>query len=315
MAETLYIIDGHSQIYRAYYAPFRTLTSPAGEPTRATYVFCSILLKFIQQHHPEYLAMAMDGPAEKLHRRQLYPPYKVTRKPMPEDLPVQIRRIVQIVQALGIPILQREGYEADDILATAAEMFAGPDSPVALISRDKDLDQLVGPYVTLYDPTKEERLDAAAIEATKGYTPRQAVDVQALAGDDSDNVPGVPGVGPKTAAKLITQYGSLQGLWKHLDELPVKLAEKIRACTDQIALARQLVTLDRHVPIELTRQAMRFEGVRGQALRPIFVELGFNRLLDQLDAMGVGERSPAPLPRQNLPPRRSRQRQPRITRR
>ncbi|MCJ7543513.1 MAG: hypothetical protein MUP47_02930, partial [Phycisphaerae bacterium] len=187
MAETLYIIDGHSQIYRAYYAPFRTLTSPSGEPTRATYVFCSILLKFIQGRSPRYLAMALDGPAEKLHRRRLFADYKVTRKPMPEDLPVQIGRIVQIIQALGIPVLQRDGYEADDILATAAEKFAGPKMDVVLVSRDKDLDQIVGPHVMLYDSMKYEQLDAAAVQATKGYTPAQAVDVQALAGDTSDN--------------------------------------------------------------------------------------------------------------------------------
>jgi DNA polymerase-1 len=296
MAETLYIIDGHSQIYRAYYAPFRSLTSPAGEPTRATYVFCSMLLKFIQQHRPKFLAMALDGPAEKLKRRQLYPQYKITRKPMPEDLPVQIRRIVQIVEAFGIPILQLEGYEADDILATAAEKFAGPDSPVALVSRDKDLDQLIGPHVTLYDPMKDEHSDPAALEAAKGYSPAQAVDVQTLAGDDSDNVPGVPGIGPKTAAKLIIQYGSIEAILEHLDELPPKLAEKLRTSADQIALARRLVTLDRHVPIELTKESMRFEGVRGQALRPIFVELGFNRLLEQLDTLGGESPSAPPAP-------------------
>jgi DNA polymerase-1 len=284
MARTLYILDGHSQIYRAYYAPFRALTSPAGEPVRATYVFCSMLLKFIRDRQPAYLAMALDGPAEKLQRRKLYAEYKITRKPMPDDLPVQIGRIVQIVAAMGIPILQQEGYEADDILATAAEKFAGKDIDVVLISRDKDLDQLVGPHVTLYDPSKDESLDAAAIQAAKGYSPQQAVDVQTLAGDTSDNVPGVPGVGPKTAAKLISQYGSIEALLKHLDELSPKLAEKIRTCGEQIALARRLVTLDRHVPIELSLESMEFAGIRGQAIRPIFEELGFNRLLDQLDA-------------------------------
>ena len=285
MAETLYLIDGHSQIYRAYYAPFRSLTSPTGEPTRATYVFCSMLLKFIQDRRPRYLAMALDGPAEKLHRRKLYADYKVTRKPMPEDLPVQIGRIVQIVQAMGIPVLQQEGYEADDILATAAERFAGPKMDVVLISRDKDLDQLVGPHVALYDPMKDERFDAAAIQSAKGYPPDQAVEVQALAGDTSDNVPGVPGVGPKTAAKLIAQYGSIDDLMQHLDELSPKLAERLRPSAEQIALARKLVTLDRHVPIELDLEAMRFAGVRGEAIRPIFAELGFNRLLEQIEAL------------------------------
>ena len=295
MGETLYIIDGHSQIYRAYYAPFGALTSPAGEPTRATYVFCSMLLKLIQQHRPRYLAMAMDGPVEKLHRRRLFADYKATRKPMPEDLPAQIGRIVQIVQACGIAVLQQEGYEADDILATAVERFAGPEMDVVLISRDKDLDQLVGPHATLYDPVKDERIDAAAIESGKGYTPEQAVEVQALSGDASDNVPGVPGVGPKTAAKLIGQYGSIQAIMEHVDELSPKLAERLRSAGEQIALARKLVTLDRHVPMELELEAMRFGGVRAEAVRPIFVELGFSRLLEQIGAgdAGPGEEPPA----------------------
>ncbi len=136
MAKTLYIIDGHSQIYRAYYAPFRDLTSPTGEPTRATYVFTRMLLRFIADRKPEYLAMAVDGPAEKLIRRKIYADYKITRKPMPDDLPVQVNRIMQIVGAIGIPILRMEGYEADDIIATAAEKFAGEDMNVVLIRRD-----------------------------------------------------------------------------------------------------------------------------------------------------------------------------------
>jgi len=288
MPQTLYIIDGHSQIYRAYYAPFRALTSPAGEPTRATYVFCSMLLKFIRDRRPAYLAMAMDGPAEKLKRRQLYREYKVTRKPMPEDLPVQIGRIVQIVSACGIPILQIDGYEADDILATAVEKFASPRMNVVLISRDKDLDQLVSPHVTLYDPLKDESFDPGGIMKAKGYSPERAVDVQALAGDDSDNVPGVPGVGPKTAAKLITQYGSIEAVMEHLDDLSPKLAEKLRGCRDQIALARKLVTLDRHVPIDLDLEAMRFAGLPDQAIRPIFKELDFSRLLEQLGPAKTG---------------------------
>jgi len=287
VVETLYLIDGHSQIYRAYYAPFRDLTSPAGEPTRATYVFCSMLLRFLSDRRPTYLAMAVDGPAERLHRRKLYPQYKATRKPMPDDLLPQVGRIMQIVKAMGIPILAAEGYEADDVLATLAERFASPERKVVLVSRDKDLDQLVGEHVVLYDPMKDRILDAAVIEAEKGYRPDQAVDVQALMGDASDNVPGVPGIGPKTAAKLIAQYGCLQGVLEHVEELSPKLREGILGATQTVALARRLVELDRHVPLTADLEAMRVVRLRGEAIRPIFAELGFNRLLDQLDELGV----------------------------
>ncbi len=290
MPETLYILDGHSQIYRAYYAPFRDLTSPAGEPTRATYVFCSMLLKFIAHRAPKYLAMAIDGPAEKLHRRKLYPDYKITRKPMPDDLPPQVQRIVQIVRAMGICVLQKEGYEADDILATAAERFASPQMQVVLISRDKDLFQVVADHVVLYDPMKDEQLDAAAIAAAKGYTPAQAVDIQTLAGDSIDNIPGIAGVGPKTAVRLIAQYGSLEAVLQHADEQTPKLRKNLLAGAETIPLTKKLVTLDRNVPIDLRLEELQFSGLAGEALRPIFAELGFNRLLDQLDQMGIAGR-------------------------
>ena len=287
MAETLYIIDGHSQMYRAYYAPFGDLTSPTGEPTRATYVFCSILLKFIADRRPRYLAMAVDGPVEQLHRRKIYPEYKVTRKPTPEDLIPQVERICQIVEAMGVPILRALGYEADDILATAAETLAGPEMQVVLISRDKDLEQLVGDHVVLYDPMKDQTLTAAAIEQTKGYPPSKAVEIQTLTGDAIDNIPGIPGVGPKTAARLIAKYGSADAVVEHADEQTPKLRENLKAHADNLAVARELVTLDRAVPINLSLGEMKFTGI-GEAVRPIFAELGFDRLTEQLDSLGVG---------------------------
>jgi len=288
MAETLYLIDGHSQIYRAYYAPFRDLTSPTGEPTRATYVFSSMLLRFIAARRPRYLAMAIDGPAEKLLRRKVYPDYKVTRKPMPDDLPEQVRRIRQIVRAMGIRVLECEGYEADDILATAARRFASPQMRVVLISRDKDLDQLVDDNVVLYDPQTDQTLDAPAIERSKGYPPAKAVDVQTLAGDPTDNIPGIPGVGPKTAARLVAKYGSAEAVVQHADELTPKLRQNVLDGAERLRLTRQLVTLDSQAPIELTLEEMKFTGLAGEAVRPIFAELGFSRLLDQLDSLGAG---------------------------
>jgi len=288
MQKRLYVIDGHSQIYRAYYAPFRDLTSPAGEPTRATYVFFQMLLRLISDRRPEYLAMAVDGPAEKLLRRKLFSDYKITRKPTPEDFFPQERRILQIVEAMGIPVLRAEGYEADDIMATAAEKFASGQLRVVLVSSDKDLHQLVGGNVVLYDPMKNQMFDADAIRSTRGYPPDKAVEVQALAGDSVDNVPGIPGVGPKTAARLICKYGSARAVVEHAEELTPKLRANLLKYSDNIAAAMKLVTLRRDVPIELDLDAMRVGPLRGDTLRPIFAELGFNRLLEQLDALGVG---------------------------
>ena len=288
MTDTLYIIDGHSQIYRAYYAPFRDLTSPTGEPTRGTFVFCQMLLSFIRNRKPTYLAMAVDGPAAKLLRRKTYPDYKITRKPAPDDFHPQAKRIMEIVRKMGIPVLELEGYEADDIIATAAARFASPQLDVVLVSRDKDLDQLVGPHCTLYDPMKDEIIDAAAIESEKGYRPDQAVEVQTLTGDSTDNIPGVPGVGPKTAARLIARYGTAEEVLAHADEQTPKLKENLRAAAATIELSRKLVTLDRDVPIELSLDAMKLDRIDGAAVRPVFAELGFNKLMDILDNMGVG---------------------------
>ncbi len=282
MAKTLLIIDGHSQIYRAYFAPFRDLSSPTGEPTRATYVFCNMLLKLLAAKKPDYLAMAIDGPAKKLLRRAAYAEYKITRKPTPDDFRPQAERIIAIVRAMGIPVLAAEGYEADDIMATAAAKFASADLDVVLVSRDKDLDQLINDHVVLYDPGKDETLDAAAIIATKGYAPDKAIEVQTLTGDSTDNIPGVPGIGPKTAAKLIAKYGSAAEVLAHADELTPKQSENVKAAADVMELSRQLVTLDTAVPMELDLPAMEYTGIDTAVVAPIFAELGFNRLVDRL---------------------------------
>jgi len=287
MPDTLYIIDGHSQIYRAYYAPFRELTSPTGEPTRATYVFCTQILKLISERKPTHLAMALDGPVEQLRRREVYPRYKESRPPMPDDLRPQVSRIFEIVETMGIPILQKKGYEADDLIAAACEKFAGEDLNVVVISRDKDLDQLVNEHVVLYDPMKDETLDADAIEAKKGYPPSKAVEVQTLMGDSTDDIPGVPGVGPKKAAALIAKYGSAEEVLAHADEQTPKLKENLKASAKAIVLSRKLVTLDRHAPLDVTLEDLEFSGIPGRKVRPIFEELGFNRLLDTLDELGA----------------------------
>ncbi|OPX23736.1 MAG: hypothetical protein B1H04_03415, partial [Planctomycetales bacterium 4484_123] len=284
MPGSLYIIDGHWLVYRAYYAPFRDLTSPAGEPTRATYVFTSMLLKLITERRPEYLALALDSPRETLRRTRLYGQYKAQRAEAPEDLAPQIERIVQIVRAMGVPVLQHEGVEADDIMATLARRLAGPELRVVLVSRDKDLEQLIGPHVVLYDPTKDEEIDADRLEQLKGYRPPQAVEVQALCGDPTDNIPGVPGVGPKTAARLIGKYGTVEQVLAHAEELTPKLRQNLLAASEAVALSRELVKLDEQVPVEARLEDLAFAGVQVEAVRPIFAELGFRRLSEPLEA-------------------------------
>ncbi len=294
MAKTLYLIDGHSQIFRAFFAPFRDVTSPTGEPTKATYVFTNMLLRFLSARRPDYVGLAVDGPKAELQRTALYPEYKAHRPPLPEGFLPQEKRIFQIVEALGMPMLRSEGHEADDVLATLAKRYASAELDVILVSRDKDLDQLVGEHVVLYDPMKDETLDAAAIEAKKGYPPSRAVEVQALMGDSTDNIPGIPGVGPKTAAKLIAKYGSAEAVLAAADEQTPKLRENLQAHAETLAIARQLVTLQRDVPIDVDLEDLSADALDFQALRPIFEELGFHRLLDRLGELtSPGDNTPA----------------------
>ena len=294
--KTLYIIDGHSQIFRAYYAPFRDLTSPAGEPTRATYVFTNMLINFISKKRPDYLAMAIDGPRSKLERTKFFPEYKAHRKPVPEDFKPQEQRIIEIVKTMGIPILESHGFEADDILATCAKKFASDDLRVVLVSRDKDLDQLLTtPNVALYDPMKDELFDADAIEAKKGYTPAQALEIQTLMGDSTDNIPGIAGVGPKTALKLIKKYGTARAVIEAADEQTPKLKQNLLAGADTLEVTRKLVTLVDDVNIELDLAKMSGELIKPAAILPILDELGVHKLRDRVaDFAGEsGEATPA----------------------
>ncbi len=288
MAETLYLIDGHAQIYRCYYAPFRDLNAPSGEPTRATYVFCQMLFNLVKERNPTYLAMVMDAPGPTF-RDEVFETYKANREPPPDDFAPQRDRILQIVEACGIPILTEPGFEADDVLATVAKKAtqARSDLQVFLVSRDKDLEQLLGERVVLFDPGKNEVIDPDTLESKKGYRPEQAVEIQTLTGDSTDNIPGVKGVGPKTAVKLIEKFGSAERVLEHVDELKGKQKENILAFADQLSMTRRLVTLRDDAPVEFDLDTCRFEGFRRETLKPLFEELGFGRLIDQLADVAV----------------------------
>ncbi len=294
MSKTFYILDGYYQIYRAFYAPFPELNSPSGEPTKATHVFCQMLLNLLRDRRPDYLAMAMDAPEETIFRNELDDQYKANRDPAPEALHTQADRIREIVETLGIPLLHLDGFEADDLMATAAERLRDQDVEVYLVSRDKDLEQLITDRVFLFDASKNFVLDADALMEKKGYTPQQAVEIQTLTGDSTDNIPGVPGIGPKTAVKLINQYGSAQGVLENADKLTPKQSERVKAFVGQLPITRQLVTLRRDAPMELSLEPCRTDNLKFAAARPIFEQLGFNRLTELLSEFSGDDESAAP---------------------
>ncbi len=312
--KTLYLIDGHAQIYRAYYAPFGALNAPSGEPTRAVHVFIQMLLNVLRDRKPDYLVMAMDVSDETVFRKDIAPDYKANRQLPPEDLPPQIDRIVSIVERMGIPILRLPGYEADDILATLCHRHAGPGLDVFLVSRDKDLDQLLGEHVRMYDPGKDREIDVAAMQEEKGYTPAQAIEAQMLMGDSTDNVKGVPGVGPKKTAQLLQQYGSLAEIIAHADDLSPKLRENILAFRDRMDVVRQLVTLKPDVPIDFDLDAAAVDRFEPTAAADILRELGLNRLLERIGPAqsrdGRARLPPSQGDEQNRDPEQSRDRLP-----
>jgi DNA polymerase-1 len=297
MAKTLYLIDGHYQIYRAFYGLPDRLTSPTGEPTGAVHVFCMMLAGLIRQRKPDHLAMAMDVSDETVFRRDIDPDYKAHRDPAPEALHVQKSRILSIVSAVGIPILQVPGFEADDVMATLARRLGTDGLRVYLVSRDKDLEQLLTEHVHLFDPVKGIEISPAKLLELKGYPPEHALEIQTLVGDSTDNIRGVPGVGTKTALKLIQQFGSADEVVRHADELTPRMAERVKAFADQLPRTRQLVTLRDDVPIELPLESCGLERLNFAAARPTFDELGFTTVKDTFAelARSVGRSDASPL--------------------
>ncbi|MFP4144077.1 MAG: DNA polymerase I [Phycisphaeraceae bacterium] len=279
--KTLYLIDGHAQIFRAYYAIRGGMNSPVtGEPTNASFAFAGMLLKLMEQFHPHYAAMAIDSPGGTF-RDEIYPDYKAQRDAPPEDFSAQVPRILEMTRLFGIPVLGKEGAEADDIIATIVErILSDPrydDVDIRVVSKDKDLEQLLDDRVTMFDIHTDTTIDAEYVQEKKGIRPDQVIDLLTLTGDSSDNIPGVQGVGPKTAAKLLAEYGTLDNLLAHVDEIKGKRRENIEAAAEFLPIARKLVTLDRAVEIGFELRDAEVGGIDAEAVRRLFRQLGFNR--------------------------------------
>ena len=289
MAKTLYILDGHAHIYAAYYAPLRqSLTGPSGEPTKATYIFTTTLLGLIENCRPDMLVVALDSKAPTF-RVDLYAEYKAHRPPMPEDLPPQIDRIEQILEAMYIPALRLDGYEADDIMGTLAKKAAAEGYECVICSRDKDILQLLDERISALDVRNGIKTTVASLQDSMGVTPDQFLQVLALQGDTSDNVPGIPDVGPKTALTWIQTYGSIENLYAHADEIKGKRGDSLRASRDIVDLSYRLVTIDCNVPIDIDYEAFTLKPFDKNKLVSLFQELGFHRLTAQLDLKSAGE--------------------------
>ena len=313
---TLYIIDGYAQFFRAYHAIRTPMTSPVtGEPTNMTFGFVGMLLKLLRGQEarmqdvggpPTYAAVALDVSGDRgTFRSQLYADYKANRDAPPEDLKPQVERCLAMLGELGMPVIGSEGYEADDVIAAISARLKEkhPDLLIRVISKDKDLKQLLEPgRFEIYDIHHDTVIDVDALKADTGLSPDQVVDMLTLMGDNVDNVPGVPGVGPKTAAQLLVEFGTLEAVLAEAQDetkpkkewiIKGKRRENIAAAAGMLPLSKDLVTLRADTPIDFDLEACKLSKLQPKKIEPIIRELGFNRLLDEVKALTGGAPEPA----------------------
>ena len=277
------LVDAHSLIFQVYYAIKSRMSSSSGMPTNALFGFTRDMF-YLRDLKPDYLVCAFDV-SEKTFRNDLASDYKANRDPMPNDLALQIPLIHQILDALSIPILSHSNYEADDVMATVARASAEQEICVWLCTTDKDCRQLIDDHVLLYNLRKKMEIGRAELMEDWGVTPEQVVDLQTLVGDPVDNVPGVPGIGLKTAAKLLQEYGTLENLLANIDKISgTKRRENLKSSLTQIALSRKLVTLADDVPLEMTWDDWRLKPWNQEKLVELLREWGFRTMLQHVQS-------------------------------
>ncbi|MEE8474353.1 MAG: DNA polymerase I [Myxococcota bacterium] len=274
------LVDGTNSLYRAFFA-IPGLRAPDGAPTNAAYGFVNMLLKVMREERPDYVAVVFDARG-KTFRHRMYPDYKATRDAQPEDLSTQIPMVRELLEAYRIPLIEIEDFEADDVIATLVAA-APADCQVAIVSTDKDLMQLVDARVSLLDGMKDRRYGPAEVEARFGVPPDRVLDMRALVGDPSDNIPGVKGIGEKGAAQLIREWNDLENLIEHREEIASKRARNaIASQLEEARLSKRLATLRADVPLPLDFEDLRSREPDRESLRELFARLGFTRLLDQV---------------------------------
>jgi DNA polymerase-1 len=280
-SERLILVDGSSFLFRAYHA-IPPLTNPQGEPTNAIYGVSNMLRKLIADYQSEYVTVVFDAPG-KTFRNDLYEQYKAHRPPMPDDLRVQIEPLHQLIRAMGLPLIMEPGVEADDVLGALAQHAAGQGFSVIISTGDKDMAQLVTGLITLENTMTNSRMDIQGVIDKFGVKPEQIIDYLALMGDSSDNIPGVPKVGPKTAAKWLEQFQTLENLIAHADQISGKIGENLRASLEQLPLAKQLTTIKCDLDLPYSIDDLKRRPVNTMELKNRLAGLGFSSWLKMLD--------------------------------
>lgn len=277
--EAAYLIDANNYIFRAYHA-IPLMSSAGGRPTNATYGFVRTLLKLLRERKPERVAAVFEGAVS--FRKEFYPAYKQNRAEPPDPLKPQFQDSRRAAAAIGIPCLEVEGYEADDLIGTLAERLRAGGFRVVVVSGDKDMAQLVGPGITLFDIARDEEFDVEAVVNRFGVRPEQIPDLLALHGDAIDNIPGIPGVGAKTAQVLLSSLGSLDAIRAcpdRIEGLPIRnaaaLKQRVTAGLETALIARRLATIVRDIPIELDFEELCYRGADRPEVKRLFDELAF----------------------------------------
>ncbi len=294
----LFLVDAMAHIYRAFYAPMNRMNAPSGIPTKVTFLFSNILRRLIKDYEPDYLGIVFDtkGPT---FRDKLFEKYKAQRPPMPDDLSVQIPYVRKLCEAMRLPILEHQGYEADDVIGAMAVQGARKKLDVLIVTNDKDMMQLVGKSVrTLRTGSGGAKADVIVdekkVEEILGVPPEKVIDVMALMGDTVDNIPGAKGIGEKGATELIQKYGSVESALDHAAEVPNKrYREALQEQREQVMMSKHLARIATDVPLELDLALLELKAPDTAALATLYRELGFNSLLRELGTAAVASSAPA----------------------
>ncbi|MFQ5843005.1 MAG: 5'-3' exonuclease H3TH domain-containing protein, partial [Thermodesulfobacteriota bacterium] len=277
----LFLIDGSSYVFRAFHA-IGQLSTSKGLPTNAIFGFTSMLLRVLREMKPEYLAVVLDAKGPTF-RDEIYPNYKANRPGMPEDLGLQIPYIKRIIEAYNIPVIEKEGYEADDVIGTIAKEVAKKGLDVVIVTGDKDMLQLVEEHICTLDTMKDRSFGESEVVERYGVEPEQMTDVMGLAGDSIDNIPGVPGIGQKTAVALIKQYDTLENVLANREKLSKKkLIEALTRFGEQATLSKRLATIATDVPLEYNLKDFALSEPVVEKLKEIFRELEFSKFLQEI---------------------------------
>jgi DNA polymerase I len=294
----LFLVDAMAHVYRAFYAPMVRMNAPSGLPTKVPFLFANILRRLIRDYRPDYIGIVFDT-RQPTFRDKLFESYKAHRPPMPDEMSVQLPYVRRLCEAMCMPIVEMDGYEADDVIGTLAKKAETTKLDVLVISNDKDMMQLVNSGVRILrtgtgGAKADTVVDAKKVQEILGVPPEKVVDLMALLGDTIDNIPGAKGIGEKGAAELIQKYGTVENALAHADEVPNKrYREALQQQKEQVLMSKQLAAIETSVPLELDLEKLRMCDPDPSALTALYRELGFNSLLKELLASGATEKTNA----------------------